>query len=292
MFSNLNIKNSDLLYISKFYLEDDINRIGEYNQYTLGLSRLNPLSILDIFKLYCRRNKLDFDLFLHTCDFHSLALLIFWRIFRKDRTIIYANHDALPHSGYKLHRKCVIYSITYLLFRYSKECVFFSEYNKKIALEHFSFLKSRDIEVNELPTPAEVYPKSSLDKSNLVLAFGRNERYKFNTTFSDAFVQLLSELDCAVHLAGGMADNSDLLALLNGRNYTTTNGYVEESKLVELCDRAKYVLVNYNSLSQSGIIAFARRRGCSIIVNEEIEQMVHLLRGDVVLRVKGGNKML
>ena len=58
---------------------------------------------------------------------------------------------------------------------------------------------------------------------------------------------------------------------------------MEEELLVRHCDESRYVLLNYKDISQSGVVQFARARGCRLVLNERMARIVKTKLGDVVL---------
>lgn len=283
MFSNLNIDNADLKYISLKIIGDDIEKYSDYSRFTIGLSRLNPLSILDFFKLVYNRRFIDDDVYIHTCDFHSVALALHWKIGRPNRNIVYANHDAIPHSGYSLIRQNVIVFITWALFMLANEVEFFSVHNKNTALKKYPFLKSKSIKVVPLPSPAEKYPIFHQEKKDVLLAFGRDSEYKMDKTYLYSLERLVNAKSLELRKVGGIADNLLLAKLKLTKSPIEIKGYVEEEILIKHCDESKFVLLNYRDISQSGIVQFARTRKCNLITNEKMVDFVETVPGDIIL---------
>lgn len=281
MFVNLNIENPDLLYISKRLAGDDINLFLSYDSFTFGFHRLNPISILDIVKIWGNADVLDSceGIILHSIDFHSLSIGLFCVV--TDRRFTYANHDAKAHEGYGRVRRILINALTRFFIKYAEDLVFFSENNFILASRSYQeIICNKRTRLMQLPSPADEFMNLKVTRTNRIILFGRNEDYKIDENYLPALKRFMEENNMTLITVGEIGLSSKLTRY---KVPYSDLGYLSDEELAFYVASSQYNVMIYKSITQSGVLEFARKLNTPSLISEDLISKLSVIPSDYIL---------
>src|SRR5262245_23430036 len=189
------------------------------------------------------------------------------RAFRKSGIkVIVECHNVLPHEPSPLDRVLIRFGLTP-----ADHLVTHSIKDREDLLEFFP-----DKNISTAPLPAiSAFMKSNTQSRDgrTILFFGKVRRYKGLDVLLSAMPEVLSKVDCELHVVGEFYDPVEryrqLISDLDiGRHVHLDNRYVSNEEVAEVFEQADVLVLPYTSASQSGVARIALSNGLPIIASQ------------------------
>lgn len=217
-------------------------------------SNLNPLTFYRIGRELVRSKPDCVHILNGEARFTSLWLLVLCRLLGI-RSILSA-HDPEPHPGATMDI-LAYWLIGRLTLRLPNDVVVHDEAHRAIAAKW-----GNRTHIFPFPDISDLFGQEPrADRRDEVLFFGRIESYKGLRHFVEIGRRLRGEARFVIAGLGHIDD--DLLDQINAypNIFELLHRYISDEEMIELFDRAKVILLPYQSATQSGIPAGAASRG-------------------------------
>jgi glycosyltransferase involved in cell wall biosynthesis len=217
-------------------------------------ANLNPLTFYRIARELLRRKPDCVHILNGEARFTTLWLLVLCRLLRI-RSILSA-HDPEPHPGATMDI-VAYWLIGRLTLRLPNDVVIHDESHRTIAVSW-----GNRIHVFPFPDISVLFgSEPRAGRRDEVLFFGRIESYKGLPNFVEIGLRLRGEARFVIAGLGRIEDNLLDRIDANPDIFELLHRYISDEEMIELFDRAKVVLLPYESATQSGIPAGAASRG-------------------------------
>ena len=245
-----------------------------------GISK-GTFNIVSIWKLLKRIRCEGFDyIFFETLHTWNLPILIFPG--RKTKTLQMI-HDVVPHKGDKAEKQVDL--MNRLVCKLADRIIICNEKYRDILSKRYKIDGSRVMHMSLWERFPE-YKKTK--RTGRVLFFGRLNPYKG----VDNLLEIVKQCPHIQFDIVGKVDpqvSNIILDLRKNKNVSVNNKYINEGEIAKYFDSAEWIILPYNSATQSGVIVEAYKNSKPVISFEVGAIREQVIDGETGFLVRKGN---